>query len=157
MRREAKKRIMAFAIVLTFTLSSIAFVVTGLTGSAAEREFKPLQGYVFDGEIDPYTESVYVQNGFTFLKYYYVSQAPDYLNDMPDSFSTSAGQVQMFVVRIKGAEDYATVSNINGLKDIRNISLQNIAEELCDALVVLPPECSLILVERAQAEKNASG
>lgn len=148
MNRSTKKKLMVLAIVLTFTLSSVAFVVTGITGSASNQQFEPLQGFVIDGDIDTSVESQYIQNGFTFLKYYYSSGVPDYVNGLPDSFATNTGQVQLFVVKIKGGEDFVTISSLNGVREIRNITQESIVSGLCDTLMVVPVECSLMLLQQ---------
>lgn len=150
MNRATKKRLMALIIVLTFGLSSVAFVVSGITGSLINtQQFKPLEGYVLEGEINPYVESQYIQNGYTFLKYYYTSEVPEYINAMPTSFPTNDGQIQLIVVKIKSSEDFVTISSINGAKEIKNITQETIINDLCNSLLVTPVECSLMLLQQA--------
>lgn len=151
MKSATKKKLMVLVIVLLFTMSSAAFVVTGLTGGASGQEFKPLDGFVHGKEPDAYTESVYIQNGFTFLKYYYKSSAPDYLDSLPYSFPANNGQPQIFVVKIKGEEDFASVSNANGVQEIREPDQKKITEALCSSLLATPVECSLMLLQNATA------
>lgn len=147
MNRATKKKLMVLGIVLTFTLSSIAFVVTGVTGSITQQQFKPLQGFVLEGDVDPYVESVYIQNGYTFLKYYYSSQAPEYVNTLPETFTTKTGEVQLIVVKTRSPEDFATISNINTNREIKNVTQESIISALCDSLLVTPVECTFIALQ----------
>src|SRR3989338_6548477 len=142
MRRETKKRLMVLAIVITFTFSSIAFIVTGITGSATQQEFKPLASPVVDGEVDPYTESVYIQKGYTFLKFYYTDSVPQYINDLPSAMATTNGETQLIVVRMQSTENFAAISNLNGAVEVRNTTHGNIVDALCKSLMATPVECT---------------
>ncbi len=144
MKRETKKRLMVLAIVLTFAFSSIAFVVTGITGSVTQQEFKPLASPVVDGEVDPYTESVYVQNGYTFLKFYYSNTVPSYINDLPSAMTTANGETQLIVVKIQSTDDLVSISNLDGAVEVKNVTQENIVDTLCKSLIATPIECTFI-------------
>ncbi|MBI2233355.1 MAG: hypothetical protein HYU56_05545 [Candidatus Aenigmarchaeota archaeon] len=144
MNRTTKKRLMVLAIILTFAFSSIAFIVTGITGSVTQQEFKPLESVVVDGEVDSYTESVYVQKGYTFLKFYYTDSAPQYINDLPSTMATTNGETQLIVVRVQSTENFAAISNLNGAVEVKNTTQENIVDALCKSLMVTPVECTFI-------------
>lgn len=147
MRRETKKRLMVLAIVITFTFSSIAFIVTGITGSVTQQEYKPLASPVVDGEVDPYTESVYIQNGYTFLKFYYSNTVPSYINDLPSAMTTANGETQLIVVKIQSTDDFVSISNLNGAVEVKNATQENIVDTLCRYLMVTPIECTFITIQ----------
>ncbi len=144
MHRETKKRLMVLAIVITFTFSSIAFIVTGITGSVTQQEFKPLASPIVDGEIDPYTESVYIQNGYTLLKFYYTDSVPQYINELPSDMPRTNGETQLIVVRMQGTENFAAISNLNGALEVKDATQENIVDALCKSLMVTPIECTFI-------------
>lgn len=135
---------MVLAIILTFAFSSIAFIVTSITGSVTQQEFKPLASPVVDGEVDPYTESVYIQNGYTFLKFYYTNSVPQYINELPSAMTNANGETQLIVVRMQSTENFAAISNLNGAMEVKNITQETIVDALCKSLMVTPVECTFI-------------
>jgi len=147
MKVENKKRLFAIFIILTFALSTIAFVIVGITGRSnffgnQQQQFKPLEGYVIDGDIDATTEANYVNRGYTFLKFYYNETPPAFIDLLPESL-LAENQPQLFVIKIKDQRNYARIINFNTYKEITNLTEDNVIDELCNSLIVIPLECGL--------------
>lgn len=147
MKPEDKKKWFALFILITFGLSTIAFVITGLTGSSnffsqQQEQFKPLDKYVLDEDVDPTTENEYLKRGYTLLKFYYADTAPLYLEALPESLLADS-QIQLVVVRIKDENNYARIINFQNNKEITNLTEENMINELCSSLIVTPIECAL--------------
>ncbi len=148
MRKSTQKTLMALSIILIFALSSIAFVFSGFQGSqTTNTDLKPLENFVVDGEINQNLENTYVQNGFTFLKFYYNESTDsgivNMISSVPESFTTPSGQQQVIVIKIISQETYAKILNINGENDIFNITTDKIFDALCSNLIVMPTECAI--------------
>jgi hypothetical protein len=137
---------MVLAIVLLFTFSSLAYVAVGIFGGPQQQQFQPLNNFVVEGDVDPYTQSVYIQNYFTFLKYYYNESAPVYIDTLPAILRTNTGEMQLFVVKIPDTQTYASVEKINGRQDIDYPDEEKIMAALCNSLVATPSECSLFFL-----------
>lgn len=139
---------MAISIILIFALSSIAFVFSGFqSGQNTNTNLKPLENFVVDGEINQNLENTYIQNGFTFLKFYYNESTDtnivNMINNIPESFTTPSGQQQVIVIKIISQETYAKILNINGENDVFNITSDKIFDALCLNLMVMPTECTI--------------
>ncbi|MFA4819513.1 MAG: hypothetical protein WC613_00980 [Candidatus Aenigmatarchaeota archaeon] len=148
MRKSTQKTLMALSIILIFALSSIAFVFSGFqTNQNTNTELKPLESFVVDGEINQNLENTYVQNGFTFLKFYYNestdSDIVNMISSVPESFTTPTGQQQVIVIKIISQETYAKILNINGENLVYNITTDKIFDALCLNLMVMPTECTI--------------
>lgn len=147
MKKSTQKMLMALGIILIFGLSSIAFVFSGFAPAGQQNDLKPLDKFVVDGEIDPRLEDAYTRAGFTFLKLYYSNETPlqviSFAEQAPDSFTTPNGQRQLIVIKLASPLNYASISNLNGNRDIFNLTTAIITEELCTYLVVQPTECAL--------------
>ena len=146
MKKSTKKVLMALAIVFIFGLSTIAFVVAGLRGTDENRQkFTPLDKNVIDGDIDPNTESVYIQNQYTFLRFYYKEKDAlySYTEQLPDIMQVPSGQVQLIVNRLAANETKAEILNLNGNTEVADPTQQKIFDALCQALLFTPTDCLL--------------
>lgn len=143
MKKSTKKTLMALGIIFIFGMSSIAFVFSGFTQQ--QEQLKPLDSFVVDGEIDQPLESAYIQNGVTFLKFYYNgsvdSRIASFVDQAPELFTTSAGQLQLIVLKIESPSTYARILNVNGAVDLAEITVDGLYDSLCTALLAPPPEC----------------
>lgn len=70
MKKSTKKIVMSLFIILIFGLSSIAYVATSFFGPKENTQQNSVQSYFIDGNIDIQTENTYVQNGYTWIKFY---------------------------------------------------------------------------------------
>ena len=128
-------------IIFTFSFSSLAFF---FTSSAPVEESRPLENFVIDGELDAKTESVYVQNGFTSLKFFYNdTNLIDYVNQLPELTMTNTNQVQLIVQKIPDKETFVSINNYNNQEELRNITRSGIFSSLCRLLTITPVECGL--------------
>lgn len=147
MKKSTQKMLMALGIIVIFGLSSIAFVFSGFAPADQQNNLKPLDKFVVDGEIDPRLEDAYTRAGFTFLKLYYSNETARqiiaFAEQAPDSFTTPDGQRQLIVIKLQSSLNYAKINNLNGERDIFNVTTDKITEELCTYLVVQPTECAL--------------
>ncbi len=156
MKKSTKKLLMALAIILIFGMSSIAFVATGLFGPTPQEQVKPLDGYVIDKAIDTNTESVYIQNQYTFLKFYYKNKDTLYIyvEQLPDIMSLPGGQIQLVVSRLEGDETRAEITNLNGNYEVTDLTPQGIFDALCERVLYTPTDC--LLANTTQTGGNAS-
>ncbi|MBI2578532.1 MAG: hypothetical protein HYW26_02350 [Candidatus Aenigmarchaeota archaeon] len=140
-----KKRLFALFIIGTFILSTIAFVFVGLAGRAPEQErqkAKTLTSYVIAEDVDSATEAEYVSRGYTFLKFYYNETAPLFLDGLPSAMM-AGNDMQLFVLKIRDTQNYARIVNVQNDVELKNLTEENITNELCIRLIVTPLECSL--------------
>ena len=145
MRKETQQKIMVAFIVGTFVLSSIAFVTTGLfagSDSQQNEEFKPLDTFVVEGELDSSMEYEYLRRGYTTLKFYSGSP-PAFIDQLPDATRTGSGQVQLIVQKIISNEVYAIILGPYGEKKLDSLDENGIFAGLCGSLLVTPIECGL--------------
>jgi len=136
---------MALGIIFIFAMSSIAFVFTGF-GPQPANQLQPLDRFVVDGEISPQLENAYIQGGFTFLKFYYDNSSVDknlvlFVEQAPELFTTSAGQVQLIVLKIESPATYGRIVNINGAVDVPDLNREKLFDSLCSSLIAPPVEC----------------
>lgn len=135
---------MALGIIFIFAMSSIAFVFVGFS-PVQQNQLQPLDRYVVEGEIDPQLESAYIQNGATFLKFYYNDgtdrRLVSFVESAPEQFTTPSGQIQMFVLKIQSPTTYARILNINGPVDLSDLNEGKIFDALCSSLLAPPTEC----------------
>lgn len=141
MKKSTKKTIMALSIVLVFGMSSIAYVVVSFTGGPVQSEFKPLDNFVVDGELEPTTAYQYYSWGYTFLKFYYTDDIPDFINSLPDMFMTSDSRVQLIVEKIPANDTYINIMNFNSEETVYNLTEEAVYEALCNTLLVTPIDC----------------
>ena len=146
MKKQTRQRLMAVSILLLLSLSSIAFVFSAVT--QPQQQISPLTSYVVEGDIDPQLETLYIQNGWTFLKVYNNGTlGPDvvsFINQAPTAFATSQGQPQMVVQKLNNPRNYAVITNLNGETAINNVTIDDLYTGLCNNLMALPAECVLI-------------
>lgn len=141
MKKSTQHKLMAGFIIFSFSFSSLAFF---FTSSAQPEEFKPLENFVIDGELDARTESVYVQNGFTSLKFFYnETDLADYIDQMPEITRTNTGQIQLIVQKIPSKETFLVINNRNNQEELRNVTKSGIFSSLCRLLTIIPVECGL--------------
>ncbi|MFH0948873.1 MAG: hypothetical protein V1802_00110 [Candidatus Aenigmatarchaeota archaeon] len=148
MKKSTKQKIIVLFIVLVFSMSSLAYIISSVTGYGNENQnkIKPLDEFVIDGEIDKAVEDQYIQNGFTFLKFYYAEADPmfmTYIESLPDMTAISSGQKQLFVQKIESVNNTIVISNMNGENELTNITQSAVFESLCETLVMPPIECGL--------------
>ena len=141
---------MSLAIILTFALSSIAFVFSGVLNPNAQQtqQVKPLTSYVVNGDINSQLEQNYLNAGFTFLKFYYNSTInPNlvaFVEQVPDTFKTNDGQIQMIVQKYPAQENYASIVNINGQNDYYNLTYDGLFQGICTQILATSSECALL-------------
>lgn len=139
---KEKKRLFALFIIGTFLLSTIAFVVTGITGGQQEtQKTTELNSYVIEGDIDAQTEYQYASRGFTFLKFYYNETPPAFLDALPYAFPAGR-DIQLYVLKIPDIQNYARIVNIQNDFRTENVTEESIVNDLCSRLIVVPVECS---------------
>lgn len=144
MKKSTANKLFVVFVILIFGMSSIAYVITSF-GSEPEEGFQPLKNYVVDGEVDPVTKDAYIQNGYTFLTFHYADdELTSYIDGLPDSTRTNTGNMQLVVEKIEDEETYVLIYNLNGERDIRNLTQDNIFSTLCEILTMTPPECALL-------------
>lgn len=144
MRAPTKKKLFAGFIILTFVMSSIAFVSSIFTGGGLpqQQEFKPLESFVVESKIDTKIENVYLQGGFTSLRFYYSNdKLLSFVEQLPYITRTNTDQQQLIVQKIPANETYVEIVNANADEEIRNVSKENIVTSLCRLLTVTPLEC----------------
>jgi hypothetical protein len=152
MKKSTKKTIMALSIVLIFGLSSIAFFFTGITGYGAQQqsqEFKPLTTNVVEGKLDPLYKETYVNNGYTWVEFYYGDKQNifmSFMDSLPSSFTTPTGQPQIVVQKFN--ETYANESiyfimtSNYGVEKFSGDEADKMFDVLCRLLTFTPIECS---------------
>lgn len=152
MKKSTKKTLMALGIIFIFGLSSVAFVFSGVTDqqSAQFTQLTPLNKSVVDGDIDPRLEAAYIQNGFTFLKFYYNDTIDNNLisfaDQAPEYFTTPAGRIQLIVLKIQSTATYARVLSINGAVDMTDLTADKIYNALCSSVIAPPAECVIGII-----------
>ncbi|MEM7819543.1 MAG: hypothetical protein QXD48_01805 [Candidatus Aenigmatarchaeota archaeon] len=151
MKKTTKKKLMVITIILIFGMSTIAFVATNIM---IPTEIKKLENPIIVGEIDTNTEYHYIQNGYTFFRFYYENEIPSYIDDLPYIFVTNINQIQLFVLKIPANETYIKIRNLNGEIEIFNITMEDIYDALCETLIVTPSECGLRQMINRTTEKT---
>ena len=149
MKKSTKQKIVVLFIIVIFGMSSIAFFFIGVTSSFGDQEDvqdNSISSPVVEYEISPSVESLYIQNGITFLRYYYTE--PDaiygYVGTLPDTMTTLDGKIQLVVERISGDSRSLSIQSLyGGTEDMEDISAEAIFSALCNHLVSTPPECAL--------------
>ena len=142
-------------------LSSIAFVATGLLGfNQQTQQAKQLSSPVVEGEVDTLTESTYIQNGFTWVKYYY--EQPDqnflfYIQSLPQVYALPSGQTQLIVQKINtkylNESSYVIITSPQGQESFQP-DIRRIAEAMCKLLTVTPFECLLKNINQNTTQSN---
>ncbi len=143
MKNSTKKKIFAGFIILTFAMSSLAYVSTIFTGSP-EESFRPLNSFVVEGRLAQETENRYVQAGFTSLRYYYSANynpLAGFADLLPYNTRTNTDQQQLIVQKIPANETYVSIITANAIENIDNVTQQNVMDALCRLLTVTPLEC----------------
>jgi hypothetical protein len=155
MKKSTKKALTSIVIILIFGMSSIAFVMSGL-GGQQQQQFKPLESNVVDKKIDTNTENVYLQNHYTFLRFYYTEKNAlfEYTATLPDTMTLPSGQAQLIVNRLEGNETKAEVVNINGNYEVTDISETGLFDALCQNIMYTPTECLLKNLEQPNETEN---
>ncbi len=150
MKKSTKNLVFFIFVLVIFLGSSIAFVATGIYGNNPQQEtLEPLKSFVINGEIDQRLETAYLQNGYTFLKYFYYQQEDPifegYLDSLPDTTKTNFDQKQLFVQKISSDDNRIIIRGPGGETLITgaNMTQMNIFQTLCNTLAVTPPECAL--------------
>lgn len=162
MKKSTKKTIAALVIILIFGMSSIAFIVTSAFPGGEQEQFQPLTNFVVEGDIDPAYEATYVQNGFTWMKFYYEEADPiflSFIDSLPATYVTGFGQQQLVVQKINSAygnsSQYAAISSLQGLEEIENPDEVKLTESLCRLLVVTPSECGFLAIQNLPGQGSS--
>ncbi len=141
MKKTTKQKIMVAFIILTFSFSSLAFFFQPADETG---KINTLESFVVEGRLDERTESVYVQNGFTSMKFFYSDSALlEYVSQLPEITSTNLGQMQLIAQKIPDNETYATITSNSGSEEIRNVTREALLSSLCRLLTITPLECGL--------------
>ena len=143
MRKSTKNKLFVFFVIITFGMSSIAFVTTSFF-TPPQEEIKPLESFVIEGEVNPLVEERYLQSGFTWMKFYYSEADPmlvAYIDSLPEQYADGS-QPQMVVQKLQANSTYITIKGQNGEKEI-NATEAEVFSALCELLYVTPPECGL--------------
>ncbi len=150
MKKSTKKLMMALGIILIFGLSSISFVATSFFGGQQQQQqFQQLSSPIVDGEVDLLTENTYVENGFTWIKYYYTetdSEFMPFVESLPQAFPANPGQNQIIVQKINekylNETNYVVITSPAGQESFspdKNMTVN----ALCRLLTIAPLECAL--------------
>lgn len=146
MKKSTANKIIVVFIIFIFFSSSFAFFIIGFGGSAStqQNQFTPLENFIVDGELDSFTESVYFQNGFTILKFYYSDQSLiSYADQLPNLFQTNNGQTQLIVQKIPSEKNEVHISSLNGEETIENPTEPTLFDALCKIVLLMPIECGI--------------
>ncbi len=152
MKKATKQKLVVLVIGIMFLSSSIAFIVNSAFTQPQQQIQQPLTSFVIDGDIDPAVENIYVQNGFTFLKYYYNSQDINttiFIESLPQATTTNDNQIQLYVVKIPAEKEQIQISNFYGSEYLENITRDGIRKALCEKLVSTPAECGLFALRNS--------
>ncbi len=147
MRKQTKQRIAALVIVVIFGMSSIAFVFGFLGGTPQQDEIKPLEKFVFEGQVDPRVEDAYYRGGFTWMRFYYVDKNEvlySSIDQFPDLFKAPNGQQQMIIQKLESNESFVYVYSVNGQEELTAPTEDQIIESVCRVLVLPPPDCAFL-------------
>ncbi len=142
MRHSTKKKLFAVFIILTFALSSLAYVGSVFTGGPQQQATIP-DSFVIEGKLNSETESSLVQRGFTSLRYYYDSSNPlaGFVDLLPYNTRTNTDQQQLIVQKIPANKTSVSIITANDAEDIGNATAQNVMQALCRLLTITPLEC----------------
>jgi len=145
MKKSTKNQIIVLVIVLIFFSSSFAYIATSFGAGAKDNQFVPLESFIIKGDINQATESAYLENGFTFLKFHYSNDSLiQFAENLPEQLSTNTGQMQLILQEINDSETYFIISNLNGERRIDNPTQNDVLNALCEMLLAFPPECSIL-------------
>ena len=146
MKKDTKKRLGAFIIILLFGMSSLAYIIVGIGGQGStnnnDQLQKDLQDYIVEYEIDPDVRQQIISTGFTLVTYYYTEPEVD-VDSFPQKYALNTGQPQIFVEKIKSDKHSITISSSQNTETIDNLTDENIFNALCRTLSVTPLDCVL--------------
>jgi hypothetical protein len=163
MKKQTKKMIMAVLIMFVFAGSVVSFAALSFISPQQSNQFTPLTTNIVDGPLPPIEQQTYVQNGFTWITFYYASADKNFITFMqslPESLTTTTGQPQIFLERINSTyenETYVMISSNLGYDNFVNQSETMVMDDLCKFLTVTPLECGLQnLIIAPQNPENAT-
>ena len=132
-------------ILLIFGMSTLAFVFLSIVGQTAIPQEETIESPVVEKELSPYLESLYIQGGVTFLKYYYTEKDEiyGYVGTLPGTLTAIDGSTQIVVERIQDSSRRLTIQSLYDNQDIDILTTKEIFLALCNHLVSTPPECAL--------------
>lgn len=143
MKKSTKNMLVVIFLIITFGMSSIAFIITGISSNLPQP--KQLEDFVVAGDLNAELESRYFSNGYTFVKFYYANNYSDYINQIPEAFKTNYGQKQVIVQKYPhytgNSSTFIKISNLNGEKEITNPDDKQIFDSLCDIVLSSPIDC----------------
>ena len=132
-------------ILLIFGMSTLAFVFLSIVGQTAIPQEETIESPVVEKELSPYLESLYIQGGVTFLKYYYTEKDEiyGYVGTLPGTLTAIDGSTQIVVERIQDSSRRLTIQSLYDNQDMDTLTTKEIFLALCNHLVSTPPECAL--------------
>lgn len=129
---------MSFFIIITFSLSSIAYVVS-YYGNTTEQTTE-ITDYIIKGEASQQAEYSKLSQGYTIMKFYYADESwLSYIETLPDV--TASPSKQLIVEEIVANETYARIMSPINDETIYNITEAVLFDALCRSLYVSPIDC----------------
>ena len=147
MKKDTKKRLAALIVILIFGMSSLAFIITGISGQNNQpsdtKLQDDLQDYIVEYELDSATRQQIISAGFTLVTYYYTEEK--IIVDLyPTKYALNTGQPQIIVEKVKSDKDSMTISSSQNTETLENLEDQSIFSVLCKTLIVTPLDCVFI-------------
>jgi hypothetical protein len=154
MKKSTKKIVMSLFIILIFGLSSIAYVATSFFGPKENTQQNSVQSYFIDGNIDIQTENTYVQNGYTWIKFYSNGNDNEFLafvKNLPNTYTIPSGQHQIIVQKMSTQVDetYILIESLQGQERV-GPEANSTVDALCKLLTIPPVECALKSINTTQ-------
>jgi hypothetical protein len=146
MKEDNKKKAMGAFIVITFGLSSFAFIFTGFGGGGAIQNegTEPLTSFVVNEKLSRDTEVLYINNGYTIMQYFYTENSDDiFIDSLPDTMTTLDGQRQLIIEKISSTDTRVVIESAVDRVVINEVDQLSIFNGLCQTLVVRPSTCLL--------------
>ncbi len=136
---------MVLFIICIFTMSSIAYVMTGF--SPQQEGLKFPESFIIDYELNPFVENELLARGFTIFKINYTVMDPmleGYIDNLPETYTTSYGNIQVIVQKLLSNQTSLVVTGPYDEVIVDNITRESILDSLCRTLFYTPPECGLL-------------
>ncbi|MCX6815334.1 MAG: hypothetical protein NT120_00595 [Candidatus Aenigmarchaeota archaeon] len=150
MKKSTQKTLMAVIIIFVFGGSILSFAALSFFDTPQTNQ-QQITSNIVNGPIDQSYQSTYVQNGFTWIKFYYTTADQNFISFMeslPSTLTTVNGQPQIILEKINSTytneTNYIIISNRLGDESFADLSEEKVMESLCRLLTVTPLECGLI-------------
>lgn len=144
MKKSTQQKLVVLFILLIFGMSTLAFVFLSIVGQTTPQE-ESIESPVVERELSPYLESLYIQAGVTFLRYYYTEKDDiyEYVGTLPGTLTAIDGSTQLVVERIQTDNRRLEIQSLYDNEDIDTLATEEIFLALCRHLISTPPECIL--------------